>query len=92
MAKKTEQDKGPHQPPQNVMSQLDPLRQKSFSKLWSRIPERLPMIQYGLDKAAWQLQDIDALSDTLCGFEHWFSRHSADLGHVTVDPFRIVLK
>ena len=50
------------------------------------------MIRFGLDKAAWQPQDIDALGDTLCEFEHRFSKHSTDLGHVTVDPFRIVLK
>ena len=50
------------------------------------------MIRFGLDKAAWQPQDIEALSDTLCELEHRFSKHSADLGHVTVDPFRIVLK
>ena len=36
--------------------------------------------------------NIDALGDTLCEFEHRFSKHSTDLGHVTVDPFRIVLK
>ena len=50
------------------------------------------MIRFGLDKAAWQPHDIDALGDTLCEFEHRFSKHSTDLGHVTVDPFRIVLK
>ena len=58
----------------------------------SRIPERLRMIRFGLDKAAWQPQTIDALGDTLCEFEHRSSKHSTDLGHVTVDPFRIVLK
>ena len=45
------------------------------------------MIRFGLDKAAWQPQDIDALGDTLCEFEHRFSKHSTDLGHVTVYPF-----
>ena len=54
----------------------------------SRIPEHLRMIRFGLDKAAWQPQKLDALGDTLCGFEHRFSKHSTDLGHVTVDPFR----
>ena len=89
---KTERDKDTPQPPQIVMSQLDPQQQKYFSRLWSRIPEHLRMIRFGLDKAAWQPQDIDALGDTLCEFEHRFSKHSTDLGHVTVDPFRIVLK
>ena len=50
------------------------------------------MIRFRLDKAAWQLQDIDALGDTLREVEHQFSKHSTDLGHVTVDPFRIVFK
>ena len=36
----------------------------------SHIPEHLRMIQFGLDKAAWQPQNIDALGDTLCEFEH----------------------
>ena len=35
--------------------------------------------------------DIDALGDLLRRFEHRFSQHSMDLGHVTVDPFRITL-
>ena len=35
---------------------------------------------------------MDALGDTLCEFEHRFSKHSTDLGHVTVDTFRVVLK
>ena len=54
--------------------------------------EPLRMIRFGLDKTAWQPQSIDALGDTLCEFEHRFSKHSTDLGHVIVDPFRIVLK
>ena len=58
----------------------------------SRIYRSIRMIQFGLDKAAWQPQSIDALGDTLCEFEHRFSKHSTDLGHVTVDPFQIVLK
>ena len=58
----------------------------------SRIPEHLRMIRFGLDKAAWQPQNIDAQGDTLWEFEHRSSKHSTDLGHVIVDPFRIVLK
>ena len=54
MAKKVEQDKGPSQPPKKVMPQFDPQQRKSFSRLRSRIPEHLRMIQSGLDKAAWQ--------------------------------------
>ena len=58
----------------------------------SRIPEHLRMIRFGLDKAVWQPQNIDALGDTLCEFEHRSSKYSTDLGHVTLDPFRIVLE
>ena len=50
------------------------------------------MIRFDLDKAAWQPQNIYALGETLCEFEHRFSKHSTDLRHVTVDPFRIILK
>ena len=50
------------------------------------------MIWFGLDKAAWQPQDIDALGGTLYEYDNRFSKHSTDLGHVTVDLFRIVLK
>ena len=52
------------------------------------------MIRFDLDQAAWRPQDIHAKGDTLCEFEHRhrFSKHSIDLGQVTVDPFRIVLK
>ena len=50
------------------------------------------MIRFGLNKPAWQPQDIDALGDALCKFNHWFSNDSIDLGHFTVDLFRIVLK
>ena len=58
----------------------------------SGTPEHLRMIRFGLDRAAWQPQNIDALGDTLYEFEHRFSKHSTDLGHVTVDPVRIDLK
>ena len=52
------------------------------------------MIRFGLDQAAWRPQDIHVLGDTLCEFEHRhrFAKHSPDLGQVTADPFRIVLK
>ena len=52
----------------------------------------LRTIGFGLDKAAWQPQNVDALGDTLCENEHRLSKYSTDLGHVTVDPFRIILK
>ena len=37
MVKKTERDKGPPQPLQNVMTQIDPQQRRPFSRLWSRI-------------------------------------------------------
>ena len=51
------------------------------------------MIRFGPDQAA-RPQDIHALGDTQCEFEHRhrFSKHSTDLGQVTVDPFRTILK
>ena len=58
----------------------------------SRIREHLRMIRFGLDKAAWQPQNIYSLGDTLCNFEHRFSKDSTDLGHDTVDLFRVVLR
>ena len=55
MARKPEEDKGLPQPPQNVMTQLDPQKLKPFSRLWSRTPQQLlRMIRFGLDKAVWQ--------------------------------------
>lgn len=35
---------------------------------------------------------MDDLGDLLCKYTHRFSKHSTDLGHVTVYPFRIILK
>ena len=51
------------------------------------------MIRFGLDQAA-RPQDIHALGDTQCEFEHRhrFSKHSTDLGQITADPFRTILK
>ena len=34
---------------------------------------------------------MDDLGDLLCKYAHRFSKHSTDLGHVTVDPFRIII-
>ena len=40
----------------------------------------------------WEPEDIDKLGELLCKFEHRFSKNGSDLGRVTVDPFRIILK
>ena len=50
------------------------------------------MIRFGLEKKALPPLDIDALGDNLCEFEHRLSKHRIELGHVTVDTFRVVLK
>ena len=57
-----------------------------------QIPTYLPAIYFDFEKSLWTADDIDALGDLLCRHAHRFSRHSTDLGHVTVDPFRIILK
>ena len=51
--KKTARDKRLPQPPQNVMTQLDPQQQNIFSRLWLRIPDHLRIIRFGLDNAVW---------------------------------------
>ena len=43
-------------------------------------------------KSLWTQEDIDALGNLLCKYAHRFSKHGTDLGHVTVGPFRIILK
>ena len=87
MVMKTERDKDPPQPPHIVMSQLDPQQQKSFSRLWSRIPEHLRMIRFGLDKAAWQPQDKDALGDTLCDSSISFQSTAPTWDTPSLTPF-----
>ena len=36
--------------------------------------------------------DTDNLGKLLCKFSHRFSKHSTDLGHATVDPFRTIVQ
>ena len=44
------------------------------------------------EETLWTAEDIDALGALFCKYAHRFSKHSTDLGRVTVDPFRIILK
>ena len=74
------------------MASLDDDQQVAFKRLWQRVPPHLHEINFDLEKALWTVGDVDALGDLLCKYEHRFSRHSTDLGHDTVDPFRIILK
>ena len=64
---------------------------KTFLRLWKKIPAYLRAIHFDFEETRWTAADIDAL-DLLCKYAHRFSKHSTDLGHDTVDPFRIILK
>ena len=85
-------EKTPREPPEAVLEALDEKQRAAFIRLCKRVPPHLHDIQFNFDKALWTETDIDTLGDLLCKYEHRFSRHSTDLGHVTVDPFRILLK
>lgn len=61
-------------------------------RLWRKVPPHLYEINFDFENELWTAADIDALGELLCTYEHRFSHHSTDLGHVTVDPFRIILK
>ena len=82
----------PCEPPVAVLENLDETQHAAFVRLWRRVPPHLHEIKFDYEKTLWTAADIDALGDLLCRYEHRFSHHSTDLGHVTVDPFRIVLK
>ena len=82
----------PREPPKAVLEALDEKPRAAFIRLWKRVPPHLHDIQFDFDKALRTETNIDTLGDLLCKYEHRFSRHSTDLGHVTVDPFRALLK
>ena len=79
-------------PPPEVIAGLDPSQREAFLRLWARVPPHLHAAQFDFEAKLWAPADIDALGELLCKYEHRFSRHATDLGHVTVDPFRIILK
>ena len=64
----------------------------AFVRLWQRLPPHLYDIKFDFEKERWAAADIDALGELVCCCEHSFSHQSTDLGHATVDPFRIILK
>ena len=83
----------PREPTEAVLEDFDDKQRASFIRLWRRVPPHLHDIQFDFEKALWTETDIDTLGDLLCIYEHRFLRHSADLGHVTVDdPFRTLPK
>ena len=71
---------------------LDADQQAVSIRLWQRVPPHLHEMNFDFEKSLWTAGDIDSLGDSLCKYEHRFSHHSTDLGHVTVDPFRIILE
>ena len=79
-------------PPIAVLSSLYPLQREAFIQLWKKVPAHLRAIHFDFEESLWTACDIDNLGNLLCKYSHRFSKHSTDLGHVTVDPFRIILK
>ena len=75
-----------------MLSTLNALQQKAFLRLWKKISAYLRAIHFDFEKNLRTAADIDALGDLLCKCAHRFSKHSTALGHVTVDPFRIIVK
>ena len=74
-----------------MLSTLNALQQKAFLRLWNKIPAYIRAIHFDFENNLWTAADVD-LGDLLCKYAHRFSEHSTDLGHVTVDPFRIIPK
>ena len=54
--------------------------------------EHLRAIHFDIKASLWTENDIDDLGNLLNKYAHRFSKHGTDLGHVTVNPLRIILK
>ena len=80
------------EPPPAVLSSMNPLQRNAFIRQWNRVLARLRAIHFDFEESLWMEQDIDSLGSLLCKYAHRFSKYSADLGHVAVDPFRIIHK
>lgn len=78
--------------PPAVLSSINPLQRNAFIRLSNRVPAHLRAIHFNFEGSLWAEDDIDSLGTVLCKHSHRFSTHSIDLGHVTVDSFRIILK
>ena len=74
-------------PPEAVLSALNPDQRVAFSRLWSKIPAHLRAIHLDFEENLWTTADIDSLGNLLNKYAHRFSKHSTNLGHVTLDPF-----
>lgn len=78
--------------PQEILENLHAGQRAPFERLWERILPHLHAITFDFENALWSTVDIDTLANLLRKYEHRFSRHNTDSGHVTVDPFCIILK
>ena len=78
--------------PAVVLSNLNPDQRTAFRSMWSKIPVHLRAIHFDFEESLWNTANIDSLGNLLNKHAHRFSKHSTDLGRVTVDPFRIILK
>ena len=85
-------EKSKNEPPATVLSTLNQSQRKAFIRLWDNIPVHLQAIHFDFEESLWTETDIDDLGSLLSKYAHRFSKHSTDLGHVTVDPFRIILR
>ena len=74
------------------MTSLDEEQRAAFVRLWQRIPPHLHEKNFDFEKALRAAADIHALGDLLWKYEHLLPHHSTDLGHVTVEPVRLILK
>lgn len=75
------------------MGALDYAKREAFGPLlWHKTPSHLHDIDLDFENALWVPADIDALADLWCKYENRFSQNSRDLGHVTAESFRIILK
>ena len=79
------------EPPQTILTTLNPSQRALFIRYGTRYPRTCVKSTLIL-KSLWTEKDIDDLENLLCKYTHRFSKHSTDLGHVTADPFRIILK
>ena len=80
------------EPPEEVMSTLNTAQQAAFRKLWQKVPPHIRDVHFDFNASLWEAEDINALGDLLCKFHHRFSKDGSDLGRVTIDPLKIVLK
>ena len=71
-------EKSDDEPPTTVLSTLNAQQQKSFLRLWKKIPAYLRAIHFYFENNLWTAGDIDDLGDLLCKYAHRFSKQSTD--------------